>query len=99
MRIHTHTRTRTYSLAFFQVRRLKEQICEVEGIQPEQIRIVVKGKQLKDENTLMKSKVNAKSRVSIVLSLRTVPAGLCSCDGQIPHDPALCPSTGTSTEF
>ena len=52
------------------VRRLKEQICEVEGIQAEQIRIVVKGKQLKDEKSLMECKLKAGTKVSIVLSLR-----------------------------
>ncbi len=54
----------------FQVRRLKEQICEVEGINAEQIRIVMKGKQLKDEKSLRECKVSAKAKVSIVLSLR-----------------------------
>ena len=54
----------------FQVRRLKEQICEVEGIQAEQIRIVMKGRQLKDEKSLNECKVSAKTKVSIVLSLR-----------------------------
>jgi len=70
--MHSHVQFhKSFSIAIFlQVRRLKEQICEVEGIQPEQIRIVVKGKQLKDEKTLKMSKVNEKSRVSIVLSLR-----------------------------
>eukprot|EP00938_MAST-03A_sp_MAST-3A-sp1_P006325 g6325.t1 len=52
------------------VRRLKEQICEVEGINAEQIRIVMKGKQLKDEKSLRECKVSAKAKVSIVLSLR-----------------------------
>ena len=48
---------------------LKQKICESEGIQTEQIRLVVKGKQLKDQVTLKAAKLKNNSVVTMILSL------------------------------
>eukprot|EP00939_MAST-03C_sp_MAST-3C-sp1_P001380 g1380.t1 len=49
--------------------KLKQKICESEGIQTEQIRLVVKGKQLKDQVTLKAAKLKNNSVVTMILSL------------------------------
>jgi hypothetical protein len=49
---------------------LKRQINDKEGISPDQIKLIWKGKQLEDNKTIEESKLEAGAQIHMVLQLR-----------------------------